>query len=177
MTSNDPVSLTIAFSEGEDRLILVGTDPAGAPQAMLLTRRLTARLINGIAGALERSNIVASSAPEEMRSDIVLMEHQVALAGAGQGEASPASADETPAANQDLSLTPALVTNVKLVTNPQNFELVFGPNAGAHLQLVLNRLDLHRFLEVLKRQAEHAGWNLQIDAEWLGDDQSLLTVN
>jgi hypothetical protein len=136
-------------------------------------------LINGLAVILERSNVAASTAPDELRSDIVLMEHQGALAGvpaAAQG--GEASSQATPGSSgATVQINPRLVTSVDIKTNPTDFHMVLKAAGGVPVAVVLNRLDLHRLVELLKRQADMAGWNLQIEADWLGDDHSQLTLN
>jgi hypothetical protein len=174
-----PVRFTIVFHEAEDRLLVLAADGAGEQQGLVLTRRLTARLINGLAVILERSNVAASTAPDELRSDIVLMEHQGALAGtdaaapAGEAQAQAPTAD--PAGTVQINLR--LVTSVDIKTNPRDFHMALKTAVGEPVAVVLNRLDLHRLVELLKRQADTAGWNLQIEADWLGDDHSQLTLN
>jgi len=52
MSETAPTSLSLMFNEQEDRLVLLlGADQPG----LLLTRRLTARLVNGFASVLEKS--------------------------------------------------------------------------------------------------------------------------
>lgn len=176
-TSNEAVlctSLTILFSDTEDRLVLLASNVEGAKEAFFLTRRLTAGLINGVAALLERSNMAASTAPDEMRNDIVLMEHQGALAGVGGDK----QADKDGASKrQSLQVSPRLVANVNIATLPTSFRIVLQSAGGTPVAMVLNRLDLHRVLELLKRKAEGAGWNLQIEADWLGDDHDQITLN
>ncbi|WP_164550267.1 hypothetical protein, partial [Devosia equisanguinis] len=76
-----PVSgLTIAYSAVEDRLVvwLRGQEQQLVP--LLFTRRLSALLINGLAGILARSSPAAAQAPAALRDDVILMEHQGAMA-------------------------------------------------------------------------------------------------
>ncbi|WIJ24034.1 hypothetical protein [Devosia sp. RR2S18] len=169
--------LKILFHEPEDRLIVLALDAGGGQQALLLTRRLTARLINGIASIIERSNTAASKAPDAMRSDIVLMEHQGAIAGVGQGNTGVSKPETDASAGETIQVTPRLVTTVNIKVTPKDFHMVVQGGGGAPVAVVLNRLDLHRLVELLKRQAEAAGWNLQIEADWLGDDHGQLTLN
>ena len=179
VTAFHAVRFSLLFAENEDRLLLLAFDAHGAQAGLMLTRRLTARLVNGLANLLERSNVVASTAPEELKSDIILMEHQGALSqgkalasndGVQQGRGASAGT-----ATAKLPERPVATVNIK--TNPKDFHILFQAPGDAPVATAMNRVDLHRFLELLKRQAETAGWNLQIDAAWLGDDHSQFTVN
>lgn len=172
------VQFSVMFLEEEDRLLLLASDAAGAQEALVFTRRLTARFINGLAALLEQSNVVASTAPSELRNDIVLMEHQGAVfgldaspSGEAQGQSPAASTGET------VQVRPRLVTAAQITMHPADFHMVLQAPGGLPVAVVLNRFDLHRVVELLKRKAEDAGWNLQIDVGWLGDDKSLLTIN
>ena len=173
------VRFTLLFTESEDRLFLLAFDANGAQVGLMLTRRLTARLINGLANLLERSNVAASTAPEELKSDIVLMEHQGALAETKTLASSSGSQQQTNtlAGTGSTKVTQRLVTTVNIKTNPKDFHIVLQAPDGVPVATAMNRFDLHRFVELLKRQAETAGWNLQIDAAWLDDDHSQFTVN
>lgn len=171
------VHLRLLFLEREDRLLLLAMDQKGAQEGLVLTRRLTARLINGLAKLLENSNVAASTAPEELKDDIVLMEHQGALAST---QAVPVSGDTTPQVQQrgaTLRVPQRLVETVNIKTNPRDFHIVLQAESSVPVATVLNRLDLHRFVELLKRQAVDAGWNLPIDAAWLGEDHPQITLN
>jgi len=174
------VRLTLLFLEREDRLLLLAANRDGAQEGMVLTRRLTARLINGLATLLKRSNVVASTAPEELKDDIVLMEHQGAIAagepGTGRGSAKPQGQSGAEAAT-NLRVPQRLVETINIQTNPDNFHIVLEAAGGFSIATTVNRIDLHRIVELLKRQADTAGWNLQIDAVWLGDDHSQITLN
>jgi len=83
-----PTHLSLSYNIAEDRLIIIATGQNKARLALLLTRRLTERLINGLAALLEKSSVVAARAPAELRGDVVLLEHQVAL------DSSPSGAEE-----------------------------------------------------------------------------------
>ena len=110
MTTALPIAasqLTFAYSESEDRLTLLARDAAGGAVHVLLTRRLTERLINGLAQLLEQSSPLAQTAPADLRSDIILMEHQDALFGEGRAQAESVEAAEpaTPIPLAHLVLT------------------------------------------------------------------------
>jgi hypothetical protein len=159
--------LTIGFSETEDRLVVLASDGPAKGVALALTRRLTGRLINGLATMLERSSPVATTAPAEVRDDIILMEHQGALTGTGEGARGTGAS-----ASVQIKAVPRLVTKITITSTPADFRMaLFGPDIDS-VGLTLSRTDLHRVVEALKRKAEAADWHIQIDASWLDPDQS-----
>lgn len=171
------VRLTLLFLESEDRLLLLAANGNGAQEGLVLTRRLTARLINGLAALLERSNVAASTAPEDLKNDIVLMEHQGALAGTEAASSETAGKAAVMPENSMARIPQRLVNTVNIKTNPADFHIVLQAPGGVPVATAMNRLDLHRLVELLKRKSETAGWNLQIDAAWLGDDHAEFTIN
>ena len=166
MSDSAPTSLSLVFSPEEDRLVLLlGSRPTG----LLLTRRLTGRLVNGLASVLEQSSLPARSAPTDLRDSIISMEHQ------GATTAPPGAAPAPVPLEQGLALH--LVTTVNIAVQPSHFALTINATGMAPLPLSLSRGDLHRLIELFTRQADLAGWNLPIDAAWLTADTALLTIN
>jgi len=170
---------TFRYVDVEDRLLATLSGASGEQAVLLFTRRLVTLLVNSLAGILEKSSPVATRAPEEMRDDIVLMEHQGALA---HNASAPDAADAPPPAgpapaSAGTSIPARLIRTVNITTNPTNFVLRFQPQPGEGAELVMNRVELHRLVELLKRFSEQAGWNLQIDAAWLETGSAQLTLN
>lgn len=177
-TADRPSSLNLAFNQPEDRLLLIVNDAKGPQDALLLTRRLTALFINGAAGLLTRSNAMASNVTDEVRNEILLMEHQGALPGdASSAKKSSASKPEGEEEKRAQKIAPKLVNSISIKTNPQNFEIILRTKAPEPRSIALNRRDLHRVLELLKKKSEDAGWNLQIDVSWLDTGMTQLTLN
>jgi hypothetical protein len=169
--------LTFGFNETEDRLVLIARDGHDKAVAFALTRRLTGRLINGLATVLERSNTFASTAPAEMRDDIILMEHQGALSGTGEEQPDTSGAWSSGEGTLRLNAPAHLVTKIDIKTAPTDFQILLHTNDGVQIGTKLNRVDLHRVVEVIKRKAEAADWNIQIGALWLEADQTDLVLN
>lgn len=169
------VSLTLGYNEPEDRLVLIAADAAGARLPVLMTRRLTGRLINGLASLVERSSAMASKVPAELRDDIILLEHQDAVFGqqhaAAQRQPGPGST-----AGLDLSAV-RLVKSVDVTVTPQAFRLLFRDAREALITLSLTRLAVHQVLETIGRQSEAAGWDITIDAAWLDPGQTEIVFN
>lgn len=165
--------VSLGYSAKEDRLVLwLGSGEAAS--ALFLTRRLCALLINGLAGILARSSSVAAQAPAEMRNDIVLMEHQGAMAAASMRPANPDNLPPVSAA----SSVPMLVETVNITTSTSSFRLTFRPSPEELGPVVdLSRSDLHLVLEMLKRQSDLAEWNLPLDPGWLTTASGQVTVN
>lgn len=177
MTATLPIaatSLRFAYSEPQDRLTLLAADPRGQGVHVALTRRLTGRIINGVAQLLERSNALAAAAPAEMRDDIILMEHQDALYGHGQ--AVLPVGENTSAAVPDLP-PPRLVTAVDVTVTAVTFEIRLRETDTALIALSLDRLQVHRLVEALSLQAESAAWNIGLDAGWLEPGQVQIVLN
>ena len=176
MISTPPIiatNLRFGYSEAEDRLTLGAADAEGQAVHVMLTRRLTERLVNGLAHLLEQSSAVAVQAPAAMRDDIILMEHQTALYGAGAptGEAAE-QADETPALP-----VPQLVTALDISITPATFEIRMRSGETALIHLSLGRLQVHRLVEVLGQRAETAAWSIPVGAAWMEPDQTKIVLN
>jgi len=158
--------LTFAFSEIKDRLIIWTSDGDGDPVALALTRRMTERVIDGLACVLQQSSLAARQAPRELRDDVVLIEHHGALADAGQGRSSPSSSSASEA-SRELAAPPQLVATINVTTMPREFRLEFVTTGGSTVLIRLNRVGLHRLVDVLRRKAEDADWNLPRRVSWL----------
>lgn len=165
------VSLRFAYSEPEDRLTLLATDVLNHAVHVALTRRLTERLVNGLAYLLEQSSAVAVQAPAEMRDDIILMEHQTALFGQGEAAAGPEPASDTPLQ------APRLVTALDVTLTPTTFEIVMRAAETALVHLSLNRLQVHQLVEVLSQRAAEAGWAIAVGAAWMEPGQTKIILN
>jgi hypothetical protein len=169
--------LSFGYSQAEDRLVML-MQSGGELSSLLFTRRLTALLINGLADILVGSSAMASRAPEAMREDIVLMEHQSVMqqAQAAAPAPAPGPAPQPPGQPRE-SAAPMLVQTINIATHPNHFVLEFRPGEGASVTAALNRADLHRVLEVLKRRADEANWNLPVGAAWLSATPAAVTLN
>ena len=72
-------SINFGYDAVEDRLLLdcIGGDAA---RTLLLTRRITRRLLHGFANALETSSPAVRRAPAEVRREVIALEHFSSLA-------------------------------------------------------------------------------------------------
>lgn len=180
-------SLSFTYDPRADRILLAVTLASGDEQRrrlLLMTRRLTGRLVDGLAQLLEKTSPVAAQAPADVRDDIILFEHQDAVGsgadeqpGAGQGAARPLP----PGSTSNAGAAAVLLDTVDVTVKPTRFDLTFKAGQDA-LSISVSRAELHRLVEVLSRQAAHAAWNLAPETAWLsrlgvGPETASLTVN
>lgn len=166
--------LSIGYSALEDRLVVLTVGKAGEQTILLLTRRLTGALLNGLGMALRRFKTGTAVIPEEFRDGVVLMEHQEAVAAGTPPQTSKAGPES---GGGIRSAAAVLVTEIKLTTHPSHFTAVFHHAETALASLLLSRQDAHRLLDTLKRHAEQAGWSLIITETWLSSEQTSWTIN
>lgn len=175
--------LSFSYSEAEDRLLVLADGQGGERVTILVTRRLTARLLNALASLLERSSATARQAPSPLRDDVVLLEHQGAVQAAARQVASapkPTSAPapvSVPEAPPQLLLPPTLLAAIDVKTKPSHFSLTF---RDARLTLAtcdLTRAELHRVVQVLLIKMDEVDWNIRVEATWLGAGQISTVVN
>lgn len=167
-------SLRFAYSEPEDRLTLLSADARGQAVHVTLTRRLTERLVNGLAHLLEQSSAVAVQAPAEMRDDIILMEHQTALFGQGEPQRDP---DAEPTGDIPLLPVRRLITAMDVTLTPSTFEIQMRSGEAQLIRVSLNRMQVHQLVEALNKRAEGAGWNIAVGAAWMEPGQTNIVLN
>ncbi|GJE41351.1 hypothetical protein [Methylobacterium soli] len=178
MTSTLPLiarSLQFAYSEAEDRLSLLASDAERRVVHVALTRRLTNSLVNGLANLLEQSSPLATTAPADLRDDIILLEHQDALYGETQvpSPVAVAGGEET-----RLNVpAPRLVQAVDVNITPRTFELLFRAGPSPLIRLSLTRLEVHRVIENLSQRAQAAGWNMSVESAWMEPGQMEIVFN
>lgn len=167
-------SLSVLYSENEDRLVLL-LETQGVTVRLLLTRRLTGGLINALADVLAQASPGARQAPLGMRESVVLFEHHEAVqAGVRQkataGKAPPHQASASPL------LPPILVTVVDISKKADSFALTFkAPQPITAFKLSLP--ELHQVLDLLRGKALAAQWSLNIEAGWLDASASKQRMN
>ena len=175
------LSFSFAYNEPEDRIISIVKTLENKNIALLITRRLASRLINGLAAILETSSSVANRAPANMRGDIILLEHQGAKQSAASStesvEAAPQWTSNEPEVNPDEPVPLHLVTSVDTQTLPTHFDLTAKGAQGSVIKSRLNRNEMHLFIDVLTRHANAADWNISTEAEWLEPGQTNFSIN
>lgn len=177
MTSSLPLratSLQFAYSDAEDRILVLAWDGLRNGVHLCLTRRLTHRVVNGLAHLLEQSSPVASVAPADLRDDIILLEHQDAL----YGESQPSQQQALRTEQTTLEMpAPRLVSAIDVNITPQTFELLMRDNDSQLVHLSLTRLEVHRIIENLSQRAKAAGWNMSVESAWMEPGQTEIVFN
>lgn len=167
-------SISLVYIEAQDRLALFVSAASGEQLALMVTRRLAARLVNGLAGLLERTSAAALEAPAEARGDVVMFEHQGAVAAV---QAAPRQAPPAGSAAVDHQVASILMDSVDVTTHRDSFVLLLKSGEQALASLQVSRSDLHRIVAVLRRKCEEAEWNLPIETTWLDLATGSMTLN
>jgi len=176
--------LALRYDMVEDRLVLLAISAADTAVALLLTRRLVARLLNGLSQVLEKSSPLAQRAPSEMRGDVILLEHQGALKGDGSRaaqEGDPSGSAQKFTRKTDAAAHPQapaqLVHTVSITTKPKLFEVVMKGPKEAIATFSVSRTKLHQFLNQLRNAADQADWQIELDAAWLTQESQEILLN
>ncbi|WP_099866393.1 hypothetical protein [Pararhizobium haloflavum] len=186
--------LSIRYEQMADRMRFVITKhlPGLSADAPLktetcecaLTRRLCGRMIDAFASLLEKTSSAAATAPAEMRDDMIVFEHQGALSE-GKQTATP-SAKSASQREPEHRPMPAdrlpLVDSVDVALRAGQFHLAVKSAGHPLARLSVGRDELHRIVELMARQADRAGWNLQPETGWLARlsltaDTGAITLN
>ncbi|GHA32654.1 hypothetical protein GCM10007989_30970 [Devosia pacifica] len=173
--------LSLVYNPGEDRIALGVRDADGERVILLLTRRMTGRLINGLGAILKRSSPTVTSAPEELRNDVILMEHQQALQEEQERQAKPRTSaepsdDDTAEAHESQPQI-ALVSDIDVSTHRTHFELKFRAGERPLAIAEISRRAMHLFVDALTKRAQEADWTLSYSEDWLAEDQSSWVLN
>ena len=155
-------SLSISYSETEDRIVVDASDGQNTTR-LILTRRITRRLLSAFAQLLERSSLAMKRAPADMRSEVIALEHLSAVAQARQPAAGvPAKAARPPTSS------PVVIAKVDVEVTQRTFRAVFHSTQEPIASLTLSRPKFHHLLATLDRFAASAEWNIRDGAEWFG---------
>jgi hypothetical protein len=173
------ISISVLYHAAEDRLACVATAADNSQLALMVTRRLTTRLVNGFAHLLERTSLAAQEAPERARGDIVMFEHQGAIASGAQ--AAPA-AESLPSqgiskGTETTRLPSMLMDAIDIKIRPKLFILSLKSGGKAVAQMQVTRADLHRLLALLRRKCDEADWDIKNETSWLDLDAGSMTLN
>ena len=162
-------NITFSYSEAEDRLLLNCAGQSAA-QTLLLTRRVTRRLLGGFAEALVRTSPSLVKVPADLRREVIVLEHFSSLATEVGSGNQPGPTGEATSAEE---LGQALVWKVDLEIQPTMFRLAFHSGERPLVTLGLTRRDFHKLLAALDRWALVAEWNIRGDAGWLNDAEAI----
>jgi hypothetical protein len=150
------VSVNVKYVATEDRLALVGVDSAGQRLPLMLTRRLTQRLINALSDLLERTQPLEDKAGLITRGDLYTLEQSKALQELRekpQGSSTPAGGNRLPA---------QLIQHVDLSVNQAGARLTFRGDGSRTCVLVADRHATHVLIDLLQRKSIEAEWRLDV---------------
>lgn len=168
---NSVTTIRMGFLEQDDRLLVDFVYPASTV-TVLITRRITRRIIQGLAHILATSNAAMARVPAPHKTEMLIWEHLSSLHPANSGQSgggpggSPPEQPHRPPAPWPLLL--------RLDLTPQNaaFALRFEAADGAVATIDMNRGELHRLLASLRQLARHGGWDLDAEVGWLVEADS-----
>lgn len=154
------VDFRFHYSQVDDRLAVAADDRGGGTVVLWLTRHLTRQFLEALGKLLEKSGVTASHAPGDV-GQILAFEHERAMTqGTGKGKF------ETVPGNLPLEKTPKLVREIGLSLQPGGNLTINLRAEDASLALELSRDTLHLVYGQVSGLAQHAGWNLDLDAPW-----------
>lgn len=174
-------SVSVVYDMAEDRLVCIAKTSAHEQLAVAVTRRLTTRLVNGFARLLERTSSTAQQAPSEVRSDIVMFEHQSALtvvqADVADPVPGPKASPQENLKSQPVQKPIMLMDAIDVTCMPGQFVLTLKCVGQSLVQMQMGRDDLHRFLALLRRKCDDADWQIVHEISWLDQDVGSMTLN
>jgi hypothetical protein len=152
-------TVAAAYLEQDDRLALDCADGVSRLR-LVLTRRITRRLLGACISLLERSSAVLAKAPPDLRSEVIGMEHLSALSQRNEPVPAPPTRDL-----DDLGAV--LVTQIDLRATADSFILIIQSGTEPVARLASSRPVFHKTLALLDEWATHAEWNIGGRSAWL----------
>ena len=164
----DVISLALSYSDAEDRLELRVAGKSGPAERLHLTRRLVRQLLRTIAEILLKSSTKARKVSADASLEIVIFEHEAAMAARVADEKKARETAGTPG-NLDAAapLAHRLVSAIKLRPRLPNhvIELHVGDEVAA--MMTVQPPELHRLLASLDRCVRQAEWGIEAETGWL----------
>ena len=162
-------TIRTGFLESEDRLLVDFVYP-DVITTFLVTRRITRRMIQGLAKILASPNATMARVPSTHKTEMLIWEHLSALNPANTesagGDGGATAQPQRPPAPWPLLHT----VNINPLKN--GFRLTF-ESGEQHLAVVeMNRSELHRLLANMRQLARHAEWDLDAEVGWLVEADS-----
>jgi len=163
-------TIRTGFLESDDRLLIDFVFPQEIA-TFLVTRRITRRLIRGLAQILATPNSVMARVPTTHKTEMLIWEHLSSLnplnAGAAGGEAgAPGGQPERP------PLPWPVLHTVNITPLESGFRLIFDGTDQKSVTMELTRQELHRLLANMRQLARHAEWDLDAEVSWLVEADS-----
>jgi hypothetical protein len=157
-------TLRMGYLDNDDRLLLDLVSAEGT-LTLLLTRRLTRRMIAGMAQMLSEAGKAMERVPASHRTDMLIWEHLSAQqpAEAGGGESSPLQRRPGPW---------PLLLQIDITPHAGGYRLRYTATDGQVADLDVTRGELHRLLATMRQLARHAEWDLDAEVDWLAEADS-----
>ena len=163
----------LAYDSVEDRLVLWAFTSQGPVKRLLITRRLSQRLLNNYVAILTEES-AAMGAPKEFSNDIHHIEHFAAVAAYDKDSESP---QRTNLSDYNDAGVAFLVTEALLQVKENKILLAFKGRAAnnfstpinASLNLAAFKLDrpvAHKFLSMLIEKLDESNWCIDSKVEW-----------
>jgi len=167
--------LSFGYSEAEDRISLRVLAPEGRILNILLTRRITRRLLAGLTDILARSSPILGRVSTDDRIEVMVLEHLGALStlkppSTTEGVPTPSVSQPSPMAEMES----VLATRVHVQTLSDRFVLQLEATDGPRAEARLSRSEFHRLLSALDQYAERAEWNLKAETGWLSQTDQVM---
>lgn len=159
-------SISISYDEADDRLFLDASDANGSGR-LILTRRITRRLLSAFVTLLEKSSVALKKAPADLRTEVIALEHLSAVS-----QAQDVNRSAIPGQSLRKAFDPVVIAKVDVQMRPRAFRLVFHSAREPVASLTLSRQKFHRLLAALDQFAAAAEWNIRDGAEWLDPNQA-----
>lgn len=157
-----PTTIRMGFLDSEDRLLVDFIFPEKSV-TLLITRRITRRIIQGLAQILGSSNSKLARVPEQHKTEMLIWEHLSATQpGSGGGDKNADAPDRVPGPWP-------LLARLDIVQRTDGFHLRFEAYNGSVALLLMTREAIHRLVASLRQLARHAQWDLDSEVAWLAE--------
>jgi len=163
-------TIRTGFLESDDRLLIDFVFPQETA-TFLATRRITRRLIRGLAQILANPNSALARVPSTHKTEMLIWEHLSSInpTGGALGGGKGAAPGEPPQRN------PApwpLLHTVNITALDTVFRLSFESADRKGVTMEMSRQELHRLLANMRQLARHAEWDLDAEVSWLVEADS-----
>jgi hypothetical protein len=150
--------LDLRYDAVEDRLLLTARSDEEAVD-LLLSRRLTRRLLGGMLDLLMRTSVAVGRSSGDHRGDVLLFEHVAALDRLPPPGAAP-DPDRTKAVGGPGRRQPLLASRVDISLGPDGMRLSLWVGSSQTAWMQVPRDQAHLLLDMLLSKAREAEWDL-----------------
>lgn len=147
-------SVTLSYSQDEDRIHLATLLHDGRTVRLWLTQRLARRLVDALASHLEKAEGIPLPT---VRNEMLAQEQVMAVS----------AIKPTKPVEIDVSDRPHLIANITLNLSTDRFGLAFACDRDIAPSIVLDRMMVRQWLSMLHRQFVAGSWPLDVWPAWL----------